>query len=41
VLAGFLMLSYDQRTDDTGVEAALLVGACLGWLIRRGSRAAV
>jgi hypothetical protein len=84
---GFFMLSYDQRTDDTGVEVALLValsfalavaaprralavglavglpiaawsvingngaavaalafalvGAGLGWLMRRGSLAAV
>lgn len=27
---GFLMLSYDQRTDDTGVEVGLLVGTSLG-----------
>jgi len=55
VAAGFFMLSYDQRTDDTGVMpitawsimngnsggiAALafaLVGAGVGWLMRRGS----
>ena len=29
VLVGFLMLAYDQRTDDTGVEAALLVALSL------------
>jgi len=29
VLAGFFMLSLDQRTDDTGVEAALLVAISL------------
>jgi hypothetical protein len=29
VLAGFLLLGYDQRTDDTGVEAALLVAISL------------
>ena len=26
---GFLLLSYDQRTDDTGVEVALIVGSAL------------
>ena len=26
---GFFMLSYDQRTDDTGVEAGLLVATSL------------
>ena len=29
VLAGFFMLAYDQRTDDTGVEAALLLAISL------------
>lgn len=24
IIAGFFLYSYDQRTDDTGVEAALL-----------------
>ena len=26
---GFFMLSYDQRTDDTGIEVGLLVGTSL------------
>ena len=26
---GFLLLSLDQRTDDTGVEVALIVGSAL------------
>ena len=29
VVVGFLLLSYDQRTDDTGVEAGLLIGSSL------------
>ena len=26
---GFLLLAYDQRTDDTGVEVALIIGSAL------------
>lgn len=29
LVIGFFLLSYDQRTDDTGVEAALLVATSL------------
>jgi hypothetical protein len=29
LVTGFFLLSYDQRTDDTGVEAALLVATSL------------
>ncbi|HEV8654937.1 MAG TPA: hypothetical protein VGR85_05440 [Candidatus Limnocylindria bacterium] len=29
VVAGFFMLAYDQRTDDTDVEVALLVAISL------------
>jgi len=29
LVIGFWMLSYDQRTDDSGVEAGLLVGISL------------
>jgi hypothetical protein len=29
VFAGFFMLAYDQRTDDTGVEAGLIVALSL------------
>ena len=29
IAVGFFMLSYDQRTDDTGVEVALLVALSL------------
>ena len=29
VLVGFFLLGYDQRTDDTGVEAALIVALSL------------
>lgn len=29
LLIGFFMLSYDQRTDDAGVEAALLLASSL------------
>ena len=43
---GFYLLSYDQRTDDTGVEAALLlatslafsgIGAAIGYAMRRAA----
>ena len=29
LVVGFFLLSYDQRTDDTGVEAGLLVASSL------------
>ncbi|HUQ41760.1 MAG TPA: hypothetical protein VM052_04585 [Candidatus Limnocylindrales bacterium] len=29
VAVGFFMLGYDQRTDDTGVEVALLIAVSL------------
>jgi hypothetical protein len=29
LVVGFWMLSYDQRTDDSGIEAGLLVGISL------------
>jgi len=29
VLAGFFLLGYDQRTDDTGVEAGLILALSL------------
>jgi hypothetical protein len=29
LVIGFFLLSYDQRTDDTGVEAGLLVATSL------------
>jgi hypothetical protein len=37
---GFFMLSYDQRTDDTGVEVALLVATSLA-LTLAAPRAAI
>ena len=39
VAAGFLMLAYDQRTDDTGVEAALLVAISLALAVAAPRRA--
>jgi hypothetical protein len=39
VLAGFFMLSYDQRTDDTGVEAALLVAIAIALTLAAPRRA--
>jgi len=39
VLAGFFMLSFDQRTDDTGVEAALLVAIPLALAVAAPRRA--
>ena len=30
---GFYLLSYDQRTDDTGVEAALLLATSLAFTV--------
>jgi len=29
LMVGFFLLSFDQRTDDTGVEAGLLVSSAL------------
>jgi hypothetical protein len=29
LVIGFVLLGYDQRTDDTGVEVALLIGVSL------------
>ena len=29
LVLGFLLLGYDQRTDDTGVEIALILGVSL------------
>jgi len=37
---GFFMLSYDQRTDDTGIEVGLLVGTALA-LTLAAPRAAI
>ena len=39
VVAGFFMLSYDQRTDDTGVEVALLVAISLALAVAAPRRA--
>ena len=39
VIVGFLMLTYDQRTDDTGVEAALLVAVSLALAVAAPRRA--
>lgn len=39
VLVGFFMLSYDQRTDDTGVEVALLVALSLALAVAAPRRA--
>jgi hypothetical protein len=39
VLIGFFMLSYDQRTDDTGVEVALLVALSLALAVAAPRRA--
>ena len=39
VVTGFLMLTYDQRTDDTGVEAALLVAISLALAVAAPRRA--
>ena len=39
VVVGFLMLSFDQRTDDTGVEAALLVAISLALAVAAPRRA--
>jgi hypothetical protein len=39
LVVGFLMLGYDQRTDDTGVEAALLVATSLALAVAAPRRA--
>jgi ABC-type uncharacterized transport system permease subunit len=39
VLIGFFMLSYDQRTDDTGVEVALLIVLSLALAVAAPRRA--
>jgi hypothetical protein len=39
VVAGFFLLSYDQRTDDTGVEVALLVAISLALALAAPRRA--
>jgi hypothetical protein len=39
VLAGFFMLSYDLRTDDTGVEVALLLALSLALAVAAPRRA--
>jgi hypothetical protein len=39
VLAGFFMLSLDQRTDDAGVEAALLLAISLALAVAAPRRA--
>ena len=36
---GFFLLSYDQRTDDTGVEVALLVALSLALAVAAPRRA--
>ena len=40
LVVGFFLLSYDQRTDDSGVEAALLVASALA-LTLAAPRAAI
>ena len=40
LVIGFFMLSYDQRTDDTGVEVALLLATSLA-LTLAAPRAAI
>jgi hypothetical protein len=39
VAVGFFLLSYDQRTDDTGVEVALLVALSLALAVAAPRRA--
>ena len=39
LVVGFFMLLYDQRTDDTGVEAALLVAISLALAVAAPRRA--
>jgi len=40
LVIGFWLLSYDQRTDDTGIEVGLLVGTSLA-LTLAAPRAAI
>lgn len=40
LVAGFLLLSYDQRTDDTGVEVALIIATSMA-LTLAAPRAAI
>ena len=39
IIVGFLMLPYDQQTDDTGIEAALLVAISLALAVAAPRRA--
>jgi hypothetical protein len=39
VLAGFFLLGYDQRTDDTGVEAGLILAVSLAFALAAPRRA--
>jgi hypothetical protein len=39
IAVGFFLLSYDQRTDDTGVEVALLVALSLAMAVAAPRRA--
>ena len=40
LIVGFFLLSYDQRTDDTGVEVALIIATAMA-LTLAAPRAAV
>lgn len=40
LIAGFLLLAYDQRTDDTGVEVALIIAISMA-LTLAAPRAAI
>ena len=40
VIVGFFLLSYDQRTDDTGVEVALIIATAMA-LTLAAPRAAI
>ena len=40
LVVGFFLLSYDQRTDDTGVEVALIIASAMA-LTLAAPRAAV
>ena len=37
LIAGFLLLSYDQRTDDTGVEALAIGLPIAAWSVMHGN----
>jgi hypothetical protein len=39
VVAGFFLLGYDQRTDDTGVEAGLILALSLALALAAPRRA--